>query len=127
MSHNVSLIAFGKTSTRRSVVKNATCAILLLLSSMSDAASTHHCSNIARDQAKKLLRFHFGSDDRIEIDKNVKILAPITNPANTKQLFDVLEVWGYVYKGQYRMRFIYARVPAKCILIGEEVLEYASL
>ena len=93
---------------------------------MSDAASAHHCSSIARDQAKKLLSFHFGPDDRIEIDKNVKILAPIPNPANRKQLFDVLEVWGYVYKGQYRMRFTFART-GKCIMIGEEILEYASL
>ena len=63
----------------------------------------------------------------MEIDKSVKELTPIRNPANKKQLFDVLEVWGYIYKGQYRMRLIYARLPGECVLMGQEILEYASL
>lgn len=105
----------------------ATCVILLFLSGLARAEPAHQCSSAATQQAKKLLEFHFGPDNRIEIDKSVKKLAPIHNPANRKQLFDVLEVWGYVYKGQYRMRFIYARVPGKCILMGQEILEYASL
>ena len=49
------------------------------------------------------------------------------NPANRLQRFDVLEVWGRIYKGQYRMRFIYARIPNECVLMGQEVLEYAAL
>jgi hypothetical protein len=49
------------------------------------------------------------------------------NPANRKQLLDVLQVWGYIYKGQYRMRFIYARLPGECLLMGQEILEYADL
>jgi hypothetical protein len=80
------------------------------------------------EQAKKLLAFHSGLDNRIEIDKSVKKLAPIRNPANKKQLLDVFEVWGYIYKGQYRMRFIYARLlPGECVLMGQEILEYAGL
>ena len=66
----------------------------------------------ATEQAKKLLAFHFGPDNRMEIGKSVTKLAPIRNPANKKQLLDVLEVWGYIYKGQYRMRFLYARLRA---------------
>jgi hypothetical protein len=112
---------------RGSAVKSATCAILLFLSSLAYAEPAHHCSSAATEQAKKLLAFHFGPDNRIEIDKSVKELAPIHNPANWKQLFDVLEVWGYIYKGQYRMRFIYARLPGECILMGQEILEYAGL
>jgi len=99
----------------------------LLLGGFASAASVHHCAGAATDQAKKLLVFHFGPDDRIEIDKTVKELAPLRNPANKEQLFDVLEVWGYIYKGQYRMRFIYARLPGQCLLMGQEILEYASL
>jgi len=38
----------------------------------------------------------------------------------------VLEVWGHIYKGQYRMRLIYARSPKDCVLVGQEILEYAS-
>jgi len=74
-----------------------------------------------------LLAFHFGPDQRFGIDKSVKKLAPIRNPANRKQLLDVLEVWGYIYKGQYRMRFIYARLPGECVLMGQEIMEYADL
>ena len=91
------------------------------------AQSPHHCAGAASDQAGKLLLFHFGPDSRIEIDKTVRVLAPIRNPANRAQRLDVLEVWGHIYKGQYRMRFIYAQSPTECVLIGQEVLEYASL
>jgi hypothetical protein len=87
----------------------------------------HHCASAASEQAQKLLVFHFGPDHRIEIDKSVMVLAPIRNPANRAQRLDVLEVWGHIYKGQYRMRFIYAQFPKECVLIGQEVLEYASL
>jgi len=117
----------GKKIMGGSAVKSTTCAMLLLLSSLAYAQPAHHCSNAAMEQAKKLLAFHFGPDNRIELDKSVKKLAPIRNPANKKQLLDVLEVWGYIYKGQYRMRFIYARLPGECILMGQEILEYASL
>jgi hypothetical protein len=77
--------------------------------------------------AQKLLAFHVGGDDRIEIDKSVRTLLSMRNPANRLQRFDVLEVWGRIYKGQYRLRLIYARIPNECVLMGQEVLEYASL
>ncbi len=57
----------------------------------------------------------------------VKVLAPIRNPANKKQSFDVLEVWGTIYKGQYRMHLIYAQLGGSCVLMGQEILEHASL
>jgi hypothetical protein len=91
------------------------------------AQTAHRCANPAIAQAQKLLEFHFGPDARIEIVKTVKALAPIRNPANRSQRLDVLEVWGNVYKGQYRMRLIYAQVPKECVLMGQEILEYASL
>jgi hypothetical protein len=108
-------------------VKSALCATLLFLSSLAHAEPVHHCASTAMEQAKKLLVFHAGSDNRIEIDKSVKKLVPIRNPANKKQLLDVLEVWGYIYKGRYRMRFLYAQLASECILMGQEILEYASL
>lgn len=91
------------------------------------AQPAHRCASAASEQAQKLLVFHFGPDDRIEIDKSVKVLPPIRNPANPAQRLAVLEVWGHIYKGQYRMRFIYAQIPKECVLMGQEVLEYASL
>jgi hypothetical protein len=96
-------------------------------SSSASAQKPHRCATAALAQAPKLLAFHFGPDSRIEIDTSAKALAPIRNPANSAQRFDVLEVWGHIYKGDYRMRFLYARVPGECVLMGQEVLEYASL
>jgi hypothetical protein len=109
-------------------------ALALSLVAVSEAQSPaaappqpHRCSTAAIEQAQKLLTFHFGPDGRIEIDKSVKVLASIRNPANRAQRFDVLEVWGHIYKGDYRIRLIYARLPNECVLMGQEVLEYASL
>lgn len=90
-------------------------------------AAPPQCSIEARAQAKKLLEFHVGKDDRIEIDSGVSALASIRNPANRKQQFAVLEVWGYIYKAQYRMRFIYYRPLDQCLLMGQEILEFAKL
>jgi hypothetical protein len=91
------------------------------------AQAPHRCAAPATEQARKLLAFHLGSDNRIEIDPAVKRLPAIRNPANRRQLFDVLEVWGTVYKAQYRMRLIYARLPGECVLMGQEVLENSNL
>ena len=48
------------------------------------------------------------------------------NPANPRQKFQVLEVQGTIYKGQYRMRLIYFRSGSGCLLMGQEILEYAN-
>jgi hypothetical protein len=103
------------------------CGLGLAQSSVKPPEPQHHCDDAATDQSRKLLAFHVGGDDRIEIQKPVRTLKPIRNPANRDQLFDVLEVWGRIYKGQYRMRLIYAQIPGDCVLIGQEILEYASL
>ncbi len=116
--------------TRAVVVVGVTAAIGLLAgagSSPASAQTMHRCAPAAREQAQKLLAFHVGDDDRIEIDKTVKTLLSMRNPANRLQRFDVLEVWGRIYKGQYRLRLIYARIPKECVLMGQEVIEYASL
>ncbi len=95
--------------------------------SLCDAADLP-CAAGAIDRAKQLLTFHFGPDDRMAIDKTVKELPSMRNPADPKQKFNVLEIWGYIYKGRYRMRFIYYNSPATgCLLMGEEILEYARL
>ncbi|PHM18928.1 MAG: hypothetical protein CK604_15135 [Curvibacter sp. PD_MW3] len=90
-------------------------------------AKSPDCSVPAIVQARKLLSFHADGDDRIEIDKAVKELPSLKNPANEQQRFQVLEVWGYIYKARYRMRLIYAPMGGSCTLMGQEVLEYAKL
>jgi hypothetical protein len=104
-------------------------ALAALLTSSFSCSAAPACSAEAIAQAKKLLDFDSDNDDRAEIDHaSVKELPSIRNPANPKQRFKVLEVWGYIYKGQYRMRFIYYNSPStSCHLMGQEILEHASL
>src|SRR4030095_3583957 len=88
LNHSALLVPNRKTTMGGFAVKSVICAILLFLSSLAHAEPAHHCTNTAMEQAKKLLVFHAGSDNRIEIDKSVKKLVPIRNPANKKQLLD---------------------------------------
>lgn len=108
------------------MIKLAALISFLLISSIASGAPTHHCSAEAVTQAKKLLAFHFGLDDRMEIDEHVAVLKPIKNPAGQGK-FDVLEIYGHIYKGTYRMRFIYAQTGNQCLLVGQEILELADL
>lgn len=96
---------------------------LLMAAGNAQAAAEHPCAADARTHAKALLAFHFGPDDRMEIDPAVKVLPSMKDPAG-KGRFDVLEIWGNIYKGQYRMHFIYAQIKDSCVLMGQEVLEY---
>ncbi len=90
------------------------------------SAGEQRCAAHALKQAEKLLEFHFGADDRISIDQTAQPVRPIKNPAG-KGKYDVLQVWGYIYKGKYRVHFIYGYAGGKCILMGQEILEYANL
>jgi hypothetical protein len=101
------------------------CVIALLFSNITFADPT--CSADALMQAKKLLNFHSNGDDRIEIMPKVKEVHSILNPADKKQKFQVLEVWGYIYKGTYRMHLIYYPLGEECVLMGQEILEIAKL
>ena len=56
----------------------------------------------AVSHAEKLIAFHVDNDDRASVDPKVVELPSIRNPANKRQKFVVLEVWGGVYKGSYR-------------------------
>jgi hypothetical protein len=95
---------------------------------VSNAAAPMQCTENIQEQAEKLLTFHFGEDDRIAIDSKVKQLPSLTNPANKNQKFLVYEIWGNIYKGQYRMRFLYYPLQDKsCVLMGQEILGHASL
>ncbi len=86
-----------------------------------------HCSDHAIDQAGKLLSFHSDDHDRVYINPEVKKLPPLRNPANPAQRFRVLEVWGSIYRADYRMRLLYADIDGECLLMGQEVLSHASL
>ena len=102
-------------------------ALLFFVGEIAFAQTPHPCAFEAGKQAQRLLSFYINDkDERINIDKKVAVLSPIRNPGNKTQSFDVLEVWGSVYKARYRMRFLYAQME-NCVLMGEEIMELASL
>jgi hypothetical protein len=75
-------------------------------------------------RAEKLLALQSENDERRELDETrLKRLPPLKDPAGDGAL-EVEEVWAYVYKGEYRMRFTYRMSAGKCVLIGEEIIEY---
>lgn len=95
---------------------------------IADETGKPRCADEALEQAPRLLAFHFGEDDdRIAIEPTATELPPLTNPEDEEQQFKVLEVWGHIYKGKYRMRFIYHEAADECVLMGQEILEHARL
>ncbi|MDO4725134.1 MAG: hypothetical protein Q4A97_10295 [Comamonadaceae bacterium] len=105
-------------------------ALLAALASPALAATAQPpaCKDEAVAQARKLLAFHSEGDERAEVDaSSVKALPARANPANRKQRFEVLEVMGFVYKGEYRMRLSYYTKGGQCVLMGQEILHLAQL
>jgi hypothetical protein len=110
------------------MIRQVTLLILLTGPCAGYAAETPSCANDAISRAKPLLTLHFGEGDLVSIENKAKELPSIRNPADPKQRFKVYEVWGFIYKGEYRMRFIYsASAVTGCVLMGQEILEYARL
>lgn len=95
--------------------------------SAATAGKPHRCAADAIKRASPLLALHFEDEPGAEtpnrgIDDDVKVLAPIKALMGTGK-FDVLEVRGYIYRAEYRMRFIYAQIDDECVLMGQEILE----
>lgn len=104
-------------------MKSTILAALLLAAAGSAPAFAHPCDGDAQERAAALLRFHFEEPDaEVGIDERVKQLPSLKALAGSGK-FDVLEVWGYIYKAEYRMRLIYAQIPDTCVLMGQEILE----
>ncbi|AKS40446.1 hypothetical protein [Wenzhouxiangella marina] len=104
--------------------------ILGMLSLIIGLASESHavdCASAVPTDAEALLRFHRGDDERIYIEEDVNSLGPHPNPAASDEAFQHYEVWGHIYKGRYRMRFQYAELPDDCLLMGQEIMEFAVL
>ena len=86
-------------------------------------ALAHPCDADAQARAVPLLQLQYESADvDVGIDDSVKQL-PSLKALKGSGKFDVLEVWGYIYKAEYRMRFIYAQIPGSCVLMGQEIIE----
>ena len=101
------------------------CALAALVVALTPAVSlAHSCDADAIRRGMPLLKLHFEADqlENVSVDDTVKELPPI-KALKGKGKFDVLEVWGHIYKADYRMRFIYAQVSGSCLLMGQEILE----
>jgi hypothetical protein len=93
----------------------------------SAAAAPHPCADDAIARGEKLLQFHFsdgeaGLAENVGMGDEVTVLPPI-KALKGKGKFDVLEVMGFIYKAEYRIRLIYAQIPDACVLMGQEILE----
>ena len=104
---------------------------LLLYGGLAKSDPSHACAANAVARAKELLAFYRHPDDsgfagQWSVDDRASKIGTVA-AIHGKRRYDVLEVWGNVYKGSYRMRFIYALVGPDCVLMGEEILEDASL
>src|SRR5262245_42428065 len=101
--------------------------VALLLSASAAAAQTHPCAKDAIAKARPLLDLHYGEKNAGMIDDKVKVLPPVKALKGNGKL-DVLEVWGAVYKAEYRMRFIYiqSKAPNSCALMGQEIIENSN-
>ncbi len=89
-------------------------------------AVAHPCDGDARARAVPLLQLQYDMTDAdLSIGDSVKALPPLKSLVGNGK-FDVLEVWGYIYKAEYRMRFIYAQIPGTCVLMGQEILEASN-
>lgn len=108
------------------LVAPALLALSALLACRGVDASTHPCAAHAIKQAKALLVFHSGAESDASVDDGVQVQPPLRNPVNRRQLFDVLRLQGHVYRADYQLTMIYARVPGQCVLMGQEVLERSS-
>jgi hypothetical protein len=103
-------------------------APLLAVATNAASAQTHPCAKDAIARAAPLLALHFEAkpDEKAgTIDDKVKVLPPIKALKGNGRL-DVLEVWGGIYKTDYRMRFIYVQGKGACALVGQEILEASN-
>ena len=85
--------------------------VCVLLAAVAAAqAQPHACAADAIAKADQLLRFHgeIPPDQPHAVDKDVKVLPPVKALKGNGR-FDVLEVWGYIYKTDYRIRLILPR------------------
>jgi hypothetical protein len=108
---------------RRRVLAAGAALALAAFPGLAQAEAVHPCAGDAIAHASKLLAFHFGETDlTMTVDDTAKLVGTV-KALHGNGRFDVLEVMGYIYKGEYRMHFIYAQIPGDCVLMGQEILE----
>jgi hypothetical protein len=108
---------------RLSIAVAAVAAGLALAAGSVQAQAAHPCSADAVTHARALMAFHFGDGlPDFQVDDAAKPVGTV-KALRGEGRFDVLEVWAYVIKSEYRMHFLYAQIPGDCVLMGQEILE----
>jgi hypothetical protein len=100
-------------------------ALFCMSGAAGHAQTSHLCSADAAVKARALLALHLDDAElakSLAVDPAVKVLAPAKALKGSGR-FDVLELWGHVYKADYRIRFLYAQIKGSCVLMGQEVLD----
>jgi hypothetical protein len=105
-------------------MKSAIAVLIFVVSAATAQAASHACASDAIAKAEQLLRLHgeATAGQPVAVEQEVKILPPLKALKGNGR-FDVLEVWGHIYKADYRMRLIYAQIKGSCALMGQEILE----
>ena len=84
------------------------------------------CFSDAKSKAKTLLDFYRSSDPRAAVGEPKE--RPSIKSPDGKRKYRVIEVPGFIYKGEYRIRLIYATLSDDpCLLMGEEILDLSRL
>jgi hypothetical protein len=112
----------GRENEMRLPLAAASIVLLTAMPAWAQAA-IHPCMGEAAEQALKLLRFHSGGDERAQVFKERARSIGTVKALRGKGRFDVIEVPGGVYKADYRLRLIYARIGGQCLLMGQEIIE----
>ena len=99
-------------------------ALVLIAATAAAPEPSHPCAAAAIAKATPLLRLHGNveANEPVAVEKDVKVMPPVRALKGQGRL-DVLQVWGHIYKADYRMRFLYAQIKGSCVLMGEEILE----
>lgn len=86
-------------------------------------ALAHPCDADAKKRAQALLALH--AEAAPGAPATIGDVKPLGDIKALKGMgrFDVLETIAYVYKAEYRIRLIYAKMPGSCLLMGQEILE----
>ncbi len=132
------------TQDANNILSLSTCSqrftLLPIAKSLSSTTSTNSTlltkgnlfkANLGRDEEHQVNHEHFDQDsnstniENLGIENRVSIRPSILAPSK-KGRYEVLEVLGYIYKADYRMRFTYARLGKTCILMGQEILEMSN-
>ena len=83
--------------------------------------AAERCITQAKETALKILKLHSNNDDRATVAETVTAKPGINSP--TKVKLEVVEVPGFVYKAEYRLRVLFLQEPQSCTVMGFELVD----